>query len=252
MRQLKEIVGDRKKGAGELLEEALRWLEHQAAGTAGVDWNQVVDTLRAGRPIMAAFSVLADCLEAARRQGEDLSQALLRLKQEWAESEQRVAAAFAAVADKWRLGTVTTISWSSAVRMSLMAAQQTVRKVYVLRSEPGGEGARTATWLRQHGRFFVELIADEQMGNAVDSSDAVVFGADAVIPGAGVINKVKSKALAQCACERGRPVIVVSSRWKFSRRRPEELLESEPSGVFELVPQQYISLVVTEATEPAV
>jgi len=248
MRQLKEIVHDRQRGAGELLGEALDWLARHPEMLAAPSRAAVLRLVRSGRPVMPGFRVLADRLERLLERGEPASAVVRRLREDWLTSEERVAEIFSRIAAQRGLSSAVTISWSSAVRRSLSAAG--MRRVLVLESLPGGEGRLTAEWFERHTSAEVELVPDRRRAEAVRRTDAVVMGADAVLAGKGVINKVGSRELARLAAEAGRPVFVVASTWKRITADPAVLLAGEPEGIFEFVPQDLLTAVITDTTNP--
>jgi len=49
------------------------------------------------------------------------------------------------------------------------------------------------------------------------------------------------------ACKAGKPVYVLASTWKYTARRPPEVLSGESEGVFEFVPLAVVSRLITES-----
>ncbi|HJP64713.1 MAG TPA: hypothetical protein VKA30_00245 [Actinomycetota bacterium] len=132
--------------------------------------------------------------------------------------------------------TVLTISWSSAVIDALKLRRPDV--VVCLRSDPGGEGERTAAVLRDAGTDAA--VMDD--AKAVESlpAEAVAVGADAITPG-GVINKIGTRRLAEAAGRAGVPCYVVAGQTKF-------LALSVPvAGPFEATPLELFTSVATPA-----
>ena len=80
-----------------------------------------------------------------------------------------------------------------------------------MRSEPGGEGWRVAEETRD--RTSPILMDDDEALEKVPA-DAVLVGADAVMP-AGVVNKVKTVALAEAARKKSIPRYAVAGETKF-------------------------------------
>ncbi len=105
---------------------------------------------------------------------------------------------------------VLTISWSSSVAHAIRHRRP--RLALCMRSEPGGEGERTAKLLEDAAER-VEVVED---GDALERvpADAVVVGADAVTPRA-VVNKIGTARLAAAARGRDVPRFVVAGETKF-------------------------------------
>ncbi|MGH2722323.1 MAG: hypothetical protein ACRDJO_12095, partial [Actinomycetota bacterium] len=114
-----------------------------------------------------------------------------------------------------RLGSrLMTISWASTVVAACCAAGSLrATTALCLRSEPEGEGARTARALRACG-VAAEVVADAAGLRRVGSVETVVAGADAVTP-TGVVNKAGTRALATAAREARVDVLVLAGEAKF-------------------------------------
>lgn len=245
MQQLKQIVGDRQAGAAELLGRVFDLLARQPELLSPRRRAAALRILREGRPLMPAFAVLADRLEETLGRGLPAAKAVEKLRRTWRESEQRVGRRFAREAELRSLSSVATISWSSTVRHAVSASR--IVRVLVLESQPGGEGIRTARWFNRRPGMRAEVVPDGRLSQAVEAAQAVVMGADAVFPGRGIINKVGSRDLAALACKAGKPVYVLASTWKYTARRPPEVLSGESEGVFEFVPLAVVSRLITES-----
>ncbi len=159
-----------------------------------------------------------------------------------------VARAAAALADA---RVVATLSHSSTVLA--VAAFLPGRDWLVGESLPGGEGARTGRILAARseapdGPRQVRVVADAELVAAaggerpreLPAPDAVLLGADAVLPDGSVINKIGSRALAEAAGAAGRLVVVAADPWK---RLPRGAAADIASPLFELVPASAIDLL---------
>jgi translation initiation factor 2B subunit (eIF-2B alpha/beta/delta family) len=121
--------------------------------------------------------------------------------------------------------TVLTISWSSTVIAALSIRRPD--RVVCMRSDPGGEGERTAASLRAMGIDAVVMKDAEALVSV--PAEAVATGADAVTPDA-VVNKIVTRALAEAARSRGVPRYAVAASTKL-------LSEAIPlGGPFEATP----------------
>jgi methylthioribose-1-phosphate isomerase len=109
----------------------------------------------------------------------------------------------------------------------------------------------------------VDFYTDAGVGAALDHTDAVLLGADAVAP-RWFLNKVGSAALAAAASSRGTPVYLVAGRDKFvppqleaaltiEMHPADEVWDTPPPGVvvrnayFERVPLDLVTALVTDA-----
>jgi translation initiation factor 2B subunit (eIF-2B alpha/beta/delta family) len=116
---------------------------------------------------------------------------------------------------------VMTLSRGETVRRTLTALRRgrRPRRIRVLRSEPGGEGARLVEELRQVG-LVAEVLDDAQGVREVGLVDLVLVGADAVYRGGALVHKVGTRALASAAAQVGVPVLSVTGLSKFVDRAP--------------------------------
>jgi len=104
--------------------------------------------------------------------------------------------------------TLLTISFSSSVIEAVR--QASVERLLCLRSQPGGEGFRMAAAVTPVRSGVIE----DQQAIELVPADAVVVGADAVTP-SGLVNKVKTRALAEAAREKGVPCYAIAGDTKF-------------------------------------
>jgi translation initiation factor 2B subunit (eIF-2B alpha/beta/delta family) len=121
------------------------------------------------------------------------------------DSDREAAAAAASILPD----RILTLSYSSTVveAIRLRRPQQTV----CMRSEPGGEGWRVAEETRDC-TWPIVMEDDEALENV--PAEAILVGADAVTP-AGVVNKVKTVALAEAARRKSIPRYAVAGETKF-------------------------------------
>jgi len=129
---------------------------------------------------------------------------------------------------------VLTISFSSSVIEAVRRAS--IEQLLCMRSDPGGEGARMAAAVRPTPARVIE--DDEAIG--LVPAETVVVGADAVTP-SQLVNKLKTRALANAARARGVPCYVVAGDTKF--------LDAElpVTSLFEGVPLDVFSAIATPA-----
>ena len=126
---------------------------------------------------------------------------------------------------------VVTISYSSSILE--LVRQATPSAVICMRSEPGGEGVAAAEAMADWTHATV--IEDDDAIERVPA-DAVIVGADAVTP-QSVVNKVKTRALAEAARAKGIPTYVLAGAFKYIG---DELPAAAP---FEAAPLELFSAI---------
>ena len=195
--EVSRAARDRTSGAATIAARA-------AEAIVRLDPGRVPEALRlliSGHPEMAPLWRLGtDVLEGADP-AEGARRFLVRL-----EEDQRAPEVLAPILPPWLL----TISSSSSVLATVRLAR--VRLLSCMRSEPGGEGERMASEAAE-GSLRTRVVEDEEAIRQVPAA-AVLVGADAIAPG-GLINKVKTRALAEAATRRGIPVYAVAGETKF-------------------------------------
>jgi translation initiation factor 2B subunit (eIF-2B alpha/beta/delta family) len=216
---IERAAADRESGASQIARRAATALQALPADKAG----PAVELLVRGHPSMAPLWRLAgDVLGARDHVGA--AQVFLKLL----EGDSEAASALAStMPDR-----IVTISYSSTVvqAIRIRAPHQTV----CMRSDPGGEGWRIAEETRDRTG---SVIIDDDQALATVPGDAVLSGADAVTPG-GVVNKVKTRALAEAARAKGIPRYAVAGDTKF-------VGASLPvSAPFEMIPFELFTAIV--------
>ncbi len=153
--------------------------------------------------------------------------------------------------------TIMTISYSSSVEAILLSGSKRIRKILVLESRPGGEGALLAATLRDAG-ISSELIPDTAAALYLEDTDYVLVGADAITSDACLVNKLGTRQLSLLAKNFNKPVIVVFDSLKI---HPESTCINHPIEersylvpsygpvrypLFDITPPELIKLAVTE------
>jgi hypothetical protein len=184
---------------------------------------EAIEVLLSGHPSMAPLWRLgSDVLEDGPAPGA--TKFLGRL-----EADARASAVLAgALPDS-----ILTISFSSTVIDAIRLRRPAL--LVCMRSEPGGEGRRTAQAMAAWTRS--EVIEDEEALHRLPAA-AVLTGADAITPDA-VVNKVKTRALVEAAAAREIPRYAVAGETKF-------VAASLPvGGSFESAPLELFTAVAT-------
>ena len=110
-------------------------------------------------------------------------------------------------------GTIMTHSWSSTVIELLSRVKP--RRVIVSEARPFNEGIRVAKQLVRAG-ISTTLITEAQMALFVHEADAVVVGADTILPEGDFINKIGTRILALAAKDAEVPFYSVAETLKVS------------------------------------
>jgi hypothetical protein len=217
---LRQAARDRTSGAAQIARTA-------AAAIPDLDpkeTRRAVEMLVLGHPSMAPLWRLATEVLTGPTPANGAERFLELLSADAAALE-----AAAALLPPW----VVTISFSSSVVETVRRAR--VSRLVCMESEPGGEGRRMAEAVSEWKR--AEIMPDDTVIRDLPGT-AVLVGADAVTP-AGLVNKVKTRALAEAAAVRGIVRYAVSGQAKFVA---EPLPVEEP---FELVPLELFDAIVT-------
>ena len=238
--------------------DALRDAARDAAENDG-DWGDVASAarrLREGRPEMAVLRNRVDrAMHRADRDPASIARAAEAVREEAAGADDEAAALAAE-----RIGgrRVLVVSRSEPVLAALRRGDPA--GVVVAASRPGGEGVAVAGTLAEEldDGIDVALAPDSAVAQALagGAADAVLLGADRVLPDGSVVNKVGSRAAAVAAAREDRPVWAVTSVDKVDptggyEAKPAGELDA-PSGVerfdprLDVTPADAIDAVLTE------
>ena len=245
--EIRAVAADRASGAAELARRAAGAL----GALPGGELPGALGELLAGHPSMAPLWRLGTDLLASA----DHPVAARRFVDELDRDREAVAVAAGSLPGSRFM----TISYTSMV-IEALARRGAGRFLRVLcsRSEPEGEGARTAQALRARG-IDAEVVDDADALGLVSSADAVVTGADAVTPGS-VINKAGTRALAEAARRAAVPCIVLAGELKLVgaelpavapfERVPLGLVEAVASSGRLLSPLEASALAASRTLDP--
>ncbi|MFB6118084.1 hypothetical protein [Halosegnis sp.] len=250
------LAADETHGSTHLSLRALEALRERARETAEYDdIAAFARRLRAARPSMHAVATRVDrAMAEADQTPASVARSAERVR-EMAEQADEAAAEHAATRIDGRR--VCTLSRSGTVRATL--AQAPVERVYVLTSQPGGEGVETAAALDA----TVTLAADAAVADlfAEEAVDALLVGADTVFPDGSVLNKVGTRTAATVAAHTNAETLVVCAAAKIAPagttdadrepRDPTELYDGEAdvtvhNPTFDRTPAALVDAVLTE------
>jgi translation initiation factor 2B subunit (eIF-2B alpha/beta/delta family) len=207
---IKDIQANRDIGSRQLAVAALHALQSVCSDVAGEDLRATCRALALARPMSAAvenaiasawsrYLETGDCARAA----EDVLEGIEAAPEEIALAARKVIPT----------GTIMTHSWSSTVIELLGRVKP--RRVIVTEARPFGDGLRVARELVRAG-ISATLITDAQMALFVHEADAVVVGADTILPEGDFINKIGTRILALAAHDAEVPFYSVAETFKVS------------------------------------
>ena len=243
---LNAILLNREKGAAELLRDAITYLGTHSELLSVINGDATLRSLYRTRPALAGFSVLARRIENAWRSdpGQSTSEILDAMNARIAEADRRVAKEVHRQFVSHQPVSLVTLSYSSTVRFALEQASALIEKVYVLESNPGGEGRMMADALAP--MMSVEIFSDDQMKDAVSQGAVGIIGADTIFTDGVVLNKVLSRKLGEEFRAQDKPLFVVASTWKIAGGRSTDQQTPE-SDRFEEVPAELITRVISDS-----
>ena len=131
-------------------------------------------------------------------------------------------------------------------------------KVFNTETRPLFQGRKTAEELSKAGIDVVNIV-DSAALEYIKKSDAVVFGADAILQNGDVINKIGSGMYAEIAHNHGKSVYIIADSLKFSERVvkiehriPEEIWEKSmkrlkvDNPAFGIIKSKYITKIISD------
>ncbi|WP_336336606.1 NUDIX domain-containing protein [Haloarcula brevis] len=239
------------------LAEAGRRDDLETAERDGDDWDALAALAAEIREVRPSMVVVANRVDRAMAAVSDESPAAVeRAATEalnHAVTADRVAAAVAAERVGGRLA---TLSRSGTVRAVVDAAAP--EAVLVAESRPGGEGVGVAEALADD--VAVTLTTDAAVGHELDAwnADALVVGADRVLPDGRVVNKAgtRSTALSAAAADADCYAVCATDKiaphaaWDREEREPREVYDGDAdiavsNPTFDVTPAAAVT-VVTE------
>lgn len=244
---------DRAQGASALAVEGALLLSEALAAREDLDPAcRVLWARGLSYEMRAAHAAMAGVARA-------LSSVCAAYEEEGQAGAQRAAAQVAARAEEARReivaqararlgpGPWATVSRSSLVEEAARAVRPALR---VLQSLPLGEGESLAAAARAQG-LTVELYPDACMAEALRGCSAAVMGADALLPGGDVLNKVGSFPFALTAWAMGVPVYVLAESSKRCEEAPPIPDAPAVEGqtrvpLFARVPRELIRAILTD------
>jgi len=248
---VESLARDSSSGAREI---ALRLLD---ALHGAEDWREVLGAaarVSAAHSEMSLLDNINWILREAAARGVPPAPILGRLREELAGEAAVIAGQAARLFSERGVQRVLTLSWSSTVYEALRSSRDTVGEVYVMKSEPGGEGAVTARRLARLG-FKVNLIPDAAAGHYAGLVDALLVGGDAVLSDGSLVNKAGTSVAACAAHSSGKPVYALVGLLKVdvrgAYRGVREFVEEREGYrwryvVFDVTPAPHVTGYITQ------
>jgi translation initiation factor 2B subunit (eIF-2B alpha/beta/delta family) len=260
--RIDDVRDDATHGSTYISVRALEVLRDEAA--LADDWDTVADVARELRAARPAMHAVGNRVDEAMAEADDRSPAAVE-RAAVAAIERAVDAddeAATAAADRLRGDRVLTLSRSGTVTETLHRADPDA--VVALESRPGGEGVGVAESLADALETDVTLAYDAAVAHllATEDLDALLVGADSVLPSGEIVNKVGTRTAATAAAREGCRVVVVCARAKVAPagtttadlepRDATELYDGAAdlrvvNPTFDRTPPEVVDAVVTEA-----
>lgn len=252
---VREIRSDRERGARQLALATLEALRSVAPECTGEEFRECARELALSRPMMAtiqnavawSWSRYLDTGDAADAI-DDVIEAIQTAPDGMAAAARRVVPT----------GTLLTYSYSSSVIELLSRLKP--RRVIVSETRPSLEGIRMARELVAQG-ISMTLITEAQMALFVQEADAVIVGADTILPEGDLINRIGTRLLALAARDADVPMYSISETLKVAAPSspkpfapeagdPKEVCDAKWLEVrnvyYEMTPARLVSAYVTE------
>ena len=233
-----EVLRDR---AGLLVREREGEGENESEGEGDepdrvAEWGELADLagrLFEARPAMAVVRNRVNRAMADAEDGDGTRDAETALRSTIAAVERAVEADEAAAqrAGEFASGRVLTLSRSGTVLEALRAGEP--NRVFVAESRPAREGVEVAEALARDVPVTLHTDAATAHLLSAEKIDAVLVGADAVLPDGRAVNKVGTRAAAIAAAREDVPVYAVAAIDKVSTREAVNLESGDRSAVYE-------------------
>lgn len=233
---VQEIREDRERGARQLALAALQALASVAPTCATEELREAARALALARPLMAAianavawaWSRLLETGDAPRAIGEVMAVVEMAL--------EGLATAARGILPT---GTLMTYSYSSTVVEVLGRVEP--GRLIISEGRPLNEGLKTARELAEAG-VSMTLITEAQMALFVQEADAVVVGADTILPDGGFVNKVGTRLLALAAGDARVPLYVLSETLKVAAASAPKRFAAEEGRAREVYGEKWLEV----------
>ncbi len=248
---VREVAEERRRGAWWCINRLVQGISEacRSGELVSIDRELLARAVENSNPSMAAIRNLASII----RRASDICSTISKLESYLARARSMLIKR----AREFVKRRIATISFSSAVAEAILAHRDIVELVWVLESQPGGEGADLYRYLLDRG-INARLIPDSMVMQAVEESDIVLVGADAIDGDGCIVNKIGTRMLAALAYALGKPMVVLAEAIKITLSTScKDLAQAvkrvfKVSGidmelpVFEFVEPRYVMYIVTD------
>lgn len=144
-----------------------------------------------------------------------------------------------------RFRTALTISNSKTLTEFFKYWNSHINKIeiFVCESLPGGEGKIMKENLVKEG-LDAKIIKDDKTETFMKKSEVVFLGADKVLEGGSIVNKIGSKNLSIAAINSHIPVFVLATKNKIEQTKNTEILFDKE--LFEIIESGLITKIITD------
>lgn len=205
---VKELRSDNEKGARQLAIAALDALGAVAPDCTGEELRECARALALARPMMAAVQ---NAVTLAWSRYLDTGDGVASVDD--AREFIQIAPDGMAAAARRVVPTDTLITFSYSSAVVELLSRLRPRRVIVPESRPLREGLKMARELRKAG-IAVTFITEAQMALFMQEADAVVVGADTILPEGDLVNKIGTRLLALAARDAEVPFYAVGETLK--------------------------------------
>ena len=235
---IKDIQANRESGARELALAALLALRSVGAHgeCSGEELRATCRQLALARPMNAAIE---NAVASAWSRFLDSNDCLRAVDETIEEIEMGPEALALAARKVIPSGTILTHSWSSTVIELLSTVRP--RRAIVSEARPFNEGVRIAKQLVRAG-ISTTLITEAQMALFVHEADAVVVGADTILPEGDFINKIGTRGLALAAKDAEVPFYSVAETLKVSAPSEPVPFSAQEGKAAEICDQKWLEV----------
>lgn len=252
---IKDIQANRDAGSRQLAMTALEALRSIGPNCAGEELRETCRALALARPMNAAVENAVAAAWSRYLETNDCQRAVSETIEEIEAAPEQIALAARKVVPS---GTIMTHSWSSTAIELLKRIKP--RRVIVPEARPFGDGLRVAREL-VHVGVSATLVTEAQMALFVHEADAVVVGADTIMPEGDFINKIGTRLLALAARDADVPFYSVAETMKVSapsEPKPFAVQEGKSKEIcaekwlevrnvlYEVTPARLVTAYVTE------
>jgi translation initiation factor 2B subunit (eIF-2B alpha/beta/delta family) len=249
--ELKSILSDTVSGSSELLEKINAFIIGHIINR--VELKNAVDIFEKQFPLFITIqkylSRLKEMIETASF--EEAIHFAVNIRNESELKFRKIYSNARPIFDKNKKIICISNSWTLQKIFKMLYDDREKLKIFILRSQPGGEGKILARSLKKFG-IDIKVIEDSRMNDYVQIIDAGIIGCDVISEKGDVINKIGSKQLALECKLSNKPFYVLGDKSKIISK--DEFIkhlnstEEIPNrNLFEVIEKDLITQIITES-----